>query len=97
MIWTERRSPRSRYGRVRLDLFTTSNRLTAEAQLNLRELAPDAVTSPHDARWERIERHDLDRIAHAVLRLATSKANIQSISDYPMVYPAGEVRVAIAS
>jgi hypothetical protein len=97
VLWTERVSPHSRYGRMCLDLFTTPHRLTAEAQVRLRELASGAVTSPHDVRWERIAMAERDRLARAVLRLATSNANLQSISDYPVVYPASEVQLAIAS
>lgn len=55
VVWSERCSPRSRYGRVRLDLFTTPNRLTADCQADLQSLAGRVTTSPHDARWERIQ------------------------------------------
>jgi hypothetical protein len=77
VVWSERCSPRSRYGRVHLDLFTTPHRLTADCQADMRALAPRAATSPHDARWERIPLGDLDRIAAVVFRASTRPDNHQ--------------------
>jgi hypothetical protein len=76
-VWSERRSPHSRYGLVRLDLYTTSERLSAGGEAQLRALAFHATTSPHDARWEFIPMRDLDRLAAAVFRTATRPANHQ--------------------
>src|SRR5438067_1846836 len=38
MVWLERRTPHSRYGRIRLDMFTTPNMLTAAGQAEMRTL-----------------------------------------------------------
>jgi len=88
VVWTERLSPRSRFGRVRLDLFTTPYRLSAEGQVELQEIAPGAVTSPHDARWSRVALRDLDWLAAAVLRIATRSENLQPLRTYPAGCPA---------
>jgi hypothetical protein len=77
VVWSERCSPRSRYGRVHLDLFTTPHRLTADCQADMQSLAPHSTTSPHDARWDRIPLRDLDRLAAAVLRASTRPGNQQ--------------------
>ncbi len=87
VVWTERLSPYSRYGRVRLDLFTTPYRLSAEAQVKLRDLASRAITSPHDVCLERIPKRDLDRLAAAVLRIAVTQTNLQLVRDYRVVVP----------
>ena len=88
VVWTERLSPRSRYGRVRVDLFTTPYRLTAEGQVELQEIAPGAVTSPHDARWEHVALRDLDWLAAAAVRIATRGENLQPLRAYPAGCPA---------
>jgi len=88
MVWTERISPRSRYGRVRLDLYTTPYRLAAEGQVELQGIAPGAATSPHDARWEHVALRDLDWLAAAVLRIATRSGNLQPLHTYPSGCPA---------
>jgi hypothetical protein len=77
IVWSERRSPRSRYGRVRLDLYTTSERLSAAGEAEMRALAFHATSSPHDARWEFIPLRDLDRVAAAVFRAFTRPDNRQ--------------------
>jgi len=77
VVWSERCSPRSRYGRVCLDLFTTPHRLTADCQADLQSLAPRSTTSPHDARWDRVPLRDLDRVAAAALHAATRPDNQQ--------------------
>jgi hypothetical protein len=77
VVWSERCSPRSRFGRVHLDLFTTPYRLTADCQADMQSLAPRTVTSPHDAHWERIPLGDLDRTAAAVFRASTRPDNHQ--------------------
>jgi hypothetical protein len=77
VVWSERCSPRSRYGRVRLDLFTTPNRLTADCQADMLSLSRRVTTSPHDACWERIPLGQLDRLAAAVFRASTRPGNYQ--------------------
>jgi hypothetical protein len=76
MVWLEYRTPRSRYGRVHLDMFTTSNRLTAAGQAEMVALG-QARASPHDACWERVPLRDLERLASSVLRAAVRPGNYE--------------------
>ena len=76
MVWLEFRTPHSRYGHVRLDMFTTVNRLTMQGQAEMQALAA-ARASPHDACWHRVPLRDLDRVASAVLRAATRAGNCE--------------------
>lgn len=77
VIHSARPSPRSRSRNLHLDLYTTPNRLTAAGQAALRELAPGAAVSPHDAHFHRVPGRDVDRLAAAVLRVVTRPANYQ--------------------
>jgi hypothetical protein len=83
VVWSERRSPYSRYGRVCLDLYTTSYRLTADGQADMQALGLHAWTSPHDGRWEQVALQDLDRLAGAVLRASTRNANYTLNRGFP--------------
>ena len=56
--------------------------------MKLRDLVPGAITSPHDARLERLTLRDLDRVAAAALRVSTSVGNLQTVRDYPPGCPA---------
>jgi hypothetical protein len=76
MVWEEGLSPRSRYGRLRLDLFTTSNSLTAAGQAEIQSLRP-ARASPHDACWDRVPLRELDGLAKRVYRAATRAGNFE--------------------
>jgi len=77
MIWLERRSSHSKYGRVRLDMMTTANMLTAAGQGKMRALGATRA-SPHDACWERVPMGQLEATAHEVLRAATRIGNYQA-------------------
>jgi len=88
VVWSERCSPRSRYGRVHLDLFTTPHRLTADCQADMQSLAPRAITSPHDACWERIPVGDLDRIAATVFHSSIRPGNYQPNRGHAPALPA---------
>jgi len=88
VVWSERCSPRSRYGCVHLDLFTTPHRLTADCQADMKSLAPRSTTSPHDARLDRIPLRDLDRVSAAVLRASTRPDNQQPNLAQPSALPA---------
>jgi hypothetical protein len=76
MVWLERQSPRSKYGRVHLELFTTSNRLTASGQDAIRSLcAAFAVNghvnvSAHNADCDRVPLGSVEDLAKAILRSA---------------------------
>jgi hypothetical protein len=76
MVWLERRTLHSRYGRVRLDMFTTPNMLTAAGQAGMKALG-QARASPHDACWERVPLRELDRLANSVFRAATRAGNYE--------------------
>ena len=76
MVWLELCTPRSRYGRVRLDMFTTANMLTDAGQAGMQALGP-ARTSPHDACWERVPAGELHRLASSVFRAATRAGNYE--------------------
>ncbi len=92
VVWSERCSPRSRYGHVHLDLFTTPYRLTADCQADMQSLTPHVTTSPHDAHWERIPLRDLDRIAAAIFRASVRADNHQPNRAQPPVrLPAAKV------
>jgi len=77
MVWFERQTPRSKYGRVHLELFTTANRLTANGQAAIQSLC-DAVTvkgqpriSLHNAFCDRVPLSRLEELAKAAFRAAT--------------------------
>jgi len=69
MVWWERHSPHSRFGRLRLDMLTTPNMLNAAGQSALKALG-DGKVSPHDALWERVPLPRLEKMAHAAFRAA---------------------------
>jgi hypothetical protein len=69
MLWFERRSPRSRFGNLRLDMLTTPNMLTGAGQAALKALGTPKL-SQHDAIWERVPLPRLEQLAHAAFRIA---------------------------
>lgn len=71
MVWFGRRTPRSKYGRVHLEMFTTANRLTASAQDALQALWPQAQMSSHNVRLDRVPLKQINELARAVFRAAT--------------------------
>jgi hypothetical protein len=79
MVWFERRTPRSRYGRVRLDMFTTPNVLTVGGQAAMKEIGArgkSATTvSAHDACWDGIPVAQLEKTAKAAFRAAVNAGN----------------------
>ena len=85
VVWLERRSPRSKYGRVRLDMFTTGSKLTAIGRSEMTlfgvryESTSSVVVSPHDACWDRVPLKGLEALAHAVLRTVLRAGNHESI------------------
>jgi hypothetical protein len=88
VVWVERRSPYSRYGRVRLDLYTSQLRLSPAGEAELRALAIRSSTSPHDGRWDFIPLRDLDRLARLVFRGAARPENHQPNHALPPQSPA---------
>jgi hypothetical protein len=83
VIWMERRSPHSRFGRVHLDLFTTPRALTLSGRTALQALTErlaiggTAVVSPHDACWDRVPVRQLEDLACAVFRAVNRPGNYQ--------------------
>jgi hypothetical protein len=79
VVWFERQSPYSRYGRVRLDLFTTANQLSEQGLAEMQGLAPGAADiSPHDGVWSRVKRGSLQELAGRVMRAAVRAGNSDS-------------------
>lgn len=83
MVWLERVSPYSRYGRVKLDMLTTSHMLTASGLTSVEALAAAsgarelARVTPHDAILEKIPMKRLERLARDVYRAATAAGNFR--------------------
>ena len=83
IIWFERRSPHSRYGRLRVEMFTTPNVLTEKGQYALRslgeqlELRGEPAVSAYDACWDRVPRKRAAELARAVLRTTLKVENYE--------------------
>jgi hypothetical protein len=75
MVWSERPSRYSRFGRVRLDMLTTPNVLTGKGQELMESLAGEASVSPHDARWERVARARVAALSKDAYRAAVAAGN----------------------
>lgn len=75
LVCYERNTPRSRFGSVRLDLFTTSHALTGQAQAELACLTGQATISPYDGVWTNVPASDLESVARIVYRIATRRGN----------------------
>lgn len=81
MVWFERQTPRSKYGRVHLELFTTANRLTPRGQATLQFLCEGVTVqgqpriSPHHAFFDRVPLGGLEELAKAAFRAATRTGN----------------------
>ncbi|SPE43068.1 conserved hypothetical protein [Candidatus Sulfopaludibacter sp. SbA3] len=82
VVWMERCAPRSPYGRVHLDLFTTPHALTATGRGALEALskrfgAGKATISAHDACWERVPLPQMEHLARTILRAVNRPVNFQ--------------------
>lgn len=83
MIWFERQTPRSKYGHVHLELFTTANRLTAGTQEAMQVICRGftakgrAAISPHTASCGRVPLSQLEDLAKALFRTATRTGNYE--------------------
>jgi hypothetical protein len=81
VIWMERCSPHSKYGRLHLDLFTTTQALTPLGREALQGLsarlgiAGEPRITAHDACWERVRIERLEPLAEAVLKTVTRPAH----------------------
>jgi hypothetical protein len=87
MVWLERRTRYSRYGRVQLEMFTSANRLTAAGQAGMKAIcAPANIAqftrvSPHDASWDHVALANSRELAHAVFRAAVRTRNHEANED----------------
>jgi hypothetical protein len=80
VVWFERQTPHSKFGRVYLELFTTPNILTAAGEAELQELATRysgsrVQVTPNDARWERVRLDAAEKLANAVFRATLRVGN----------------------
>lgn len=89
VVWTERNSPRSRYGRVHLDLFTTPYSLTAAGREALQSLRTpcQVALSPHDGHWEHVPVSQLENLARSVFRAVQRRGNFQFELPLPATNP----------
>ncbi len=76
VLWYERRTPYSKFGRIHLDMSTTLNTLTAEGQAAMAALGASQV-SAHDVCWERVPLADIAQITQQALRAALHKGNAE--------------------
>src|SRR5260370_37135468 len=83
MVWLERRTPCSRYGRVQLGMFTTANQLTTRAQdrMNVICVPGNAAkwtrVSAHRAWWDHVALPNAMEVARAVFRVAIRPENYE--------------------
>ena len=83
MVWVERRTRYSKYGRAQLEMFTSSNRLTAGGQAGMKDIcAPGNAAvwtrvSPHDACWDHVALPNVRELARAVFRAAIRPENCE--------------------
>jgi hypothetical protein len=78
IVWFERLTPRSKFGRVHLDMMTTPNALTPAGQTAMRALgarfqATGAIqVSPNDGHWDHVPLANLEPLCGAVLKAAVT-------------------------
>jgi hypothetical protein len=75
LICFERNSPRSKYGSVHLDLFTTPHVLTEPGRAELATLSGRAALSPYDGVWTNVPAADLEDVARSIYRIVTRRGN----------------------
>ena len=83
LIWFERKTPRSKYARVHLELFTTANTLTHVGQAELASLCGGlnlrghAALSSFDGVWEHVPINRAEELSRAILRISTRLGNYE--------------------
>ena len=83
MVWLERRTPYSRYGRVQLEMFPSARRLTDAGQVEMKGIcAPGNAAawthvSAHDAGWDHVALPNGMELARAVFRAAIRLENYE--------------------
>jgi hypothetical protein len=83
IVWLERRTAFSRYGRVQLEMYTTANQLTAAGQDRMNAIcvpgnaAKWTRVSAHDACWDHVALPNAKEVARAVFRAAIRPENYE--------------------
>lgn len=83
IVWFERLSPRSRYGRVHLDMLTTANMLTPSGQAAMHaldarfEVQAGTKVSPHDVTWEHVAYAKVEALCRAAFKVAVTANHYQ--------------------
>jgi hypothetical protein len=83
MVWLERRTPYSRYTRVKLEMFTSNNLLNQRGRQRLQAVcAPGnraawTNISAHQADWDHVARASARELARAVFRAAVNCGNYE--------------------
>ena len=83
MVFVERCSQYSRYGRVRLEMFTSGMRLSPVGQAVVKAICAPGNTaqwtrvSAHDASWDHVARGNSMDLARAVFRAAVRAGNYE--------------------
>ena len=83
MVWLERRTRCSRYGRVQLEMFPSARRLTEAGQSEMKGICAPAnaaawtQVSAHAARWEHVALPNGMELARAVFRAAIRLENYE--------------------
>ena len=83
IVWLERQTPRSRYVRVHMEMFTTLNALTDNAQAAMSALAGAfdvrgrVAVSADKACWERVPRATAAALAKAAFKTAVRRGNYE--------------------
>ncbi len=85
MVWLERLSPCSRFGRVRLEMFTTPNLLTAAGRTALMALggSRQVRVSAHDGCWAGVPVEKLEGLSKHVFRAAIAVGNYRLNKSHP--------------
>ncbi len=85
VVCFERLKPGSKFGRVGVDLFTTSNVLNEFGEAALIALGnrlgvggPDSM-SPHDLAWSRVPVGCMEELAKAALRIVLLSGNYEAV------------------
>ena len=81
VVWFERLSARSKYGRLCVDLFTTPNEFDKKGEGELKRLGspwPLTRASPHDAVWDRVPAQHMEKLAKAALRIALRAEKVRA-------------------
>ena len=97
MVWLERRTRYSRYARVKLEMFTSNNRLTQRGRERLEAVcAPGnrAVwtnISEHQAAWDHVAQASAMELAKSVFRASVNSGNYERVKEEGIATKAGKI------